>query len=98
MVRGNNICLEHFDSVCGGHLCKLAQQDGAESPSLKIVGDGKSDLGPLLVNCSIKSMAYYALFVATTGHESKSLVQVCLSMSFCRETGSVLQTIKSQPA
>ncbi len=48
MIRSNDFRLKNFDSVCGRHLRELAQQDAAESASLKIVCDREGDLSARL--------------------------------------------------
>src|ERR1041384_8163302 len=98
MVCRNHICLKNFDSVCGSHLCKLTEQYRAESAFLKVVCDGKGNFSLLLVDGSIESVAHHALLITTTRHQSKGVVQVCLSMGLEGQTGTILHTVKPQPA
>jgi hypothetical protein len=98
MIRRDHIGFKDLDSICRSDIRKLAKQDGAESASLKVVGNGKGNLGALVVNANIEGMAHDALLVTTACNQSKSLVQVRLSMSFGSEPSAILQTVKSQPA
>jgi hypothetical protein len=98
VIRGDYFSLKDLDSVCGGYLRELAQQNAAEPASLEIVRDRKGDFGALFRNNSIEGMTHNTLPIATAGDESKRMVQVRFSMSFGGDGGTVLIAVKPQPA
>src|SRR6202008_841456 len=90
MIRRHHIGFKDLDSICPSDIRKLAQQNGAESASLKVVGNGKGNLSALLVNDNIERMTHDALSVTTARNQSESLVQVRLSMSFGSDSSAIL--------
>src|SRR5215203_439276 len=98
VIRSYNFGLKDFYSVCRRHLGQLAEQDAAETTSLKIVCDRKGDFGALISVTGVECVTNDALFVTTTSDEFKGLVQVRFTMSFGSDAGAILKTVKSQPA
>jgi len=97
VIRSDDFSLEDFDPVCSSYLRKLAQQNAAESPSLKIVCDRKGDLSPIVCDSRIEGVTNNTLPVTAARNQSKRLVQVCFSMSFRGDGSTVLITVKPQP-
>src|SRR5215211_1650780 len=98
VIRRDDVSLKDLDPVCGGHLRELAQQDAAESSSLKIVRDRKGDFGAVFRNSSIEGVTNNTFPVTTARDESKRMIQVGFSMSLGGNSGTVLNTVKTQPA
>ena len=52
MIRRDDIGFEDLDPICRSDVRKLAQQDGAEPASLKVVRYSESNLGALFVDAT----------------------------------------------
>jgi hypothetical protein len=65
VIHGHDVSLKNSDPVCCGDLRQLAEQNGAESASLKVVSNGKGDFGPLLGDYYIECVTHYTVLVAT---------------------------------
>src|SRR6185503_3153947 len=90
MVRGHDFRFEDLNPVCRRDLCELAQQNAAQSTTLKLVRDREGDFRTFVRDNSVESVTNNPLVFATTRDESKRVVQVRLSMSFRRKSRSVL--------
>ena len=65
VIRSHDLSFKNSDPICRGYVRQLAEQDGAESASLKVIRDGKGHLGPLLIDGSIECVANHTVLVAT---------------------------------
>jgi hypothetical protein len=70
----------------------LAQQDGPESASLKIVCDREGNLRPLIRDGHLECVAHHTLLVATACNQSKGLVKIRFSVSFGSQRGAILKS------
>jgi len=98
VIRGDDFSFKDLDPVSGGDLRELAQQDAAEPASLEIVRYRKGDFGAPFRNSGIEGVTNYTLSVTTAGDEPKRMIQVRFSMSFGGDGGTLLITVKPQPA
>lgn len=97
MICRDDFSFKDLDTVRRGDLCKLAQQNRTETASLKIVRDGKCNLGPFPVNNNIECVAHDAFVVTTACDQSERFFEIRLAMSFRRQRSTILLTVESQP-
>ena len=62
VISRGHFGFKHLNAVSGRDFRQLAQQDGSQSSSLKIIGNSESHFRPMLINPGIEGMAHYTLF------------------------------------
>ena len=64
VIRSDHLSFECLNAVRGGDFGQLAQQQGPQSTSLEVIGDGEGHLGALFINARIKRVPDHLFFGA----------------------------------
>jgi hypothetical protein len=97
MICGDDFRLEDLDSAGGRDFRQLAQQNCSQPAALEIVCNREGDFRSLLVNDYVERVTYDAFIVTAACYQPEGVVQVRLAMSFRRQSGAILRTVKAQP-
>src|SRR4030095_16127047 len=76
VIRRNYLSFECLNSIRGGDFGQLPQQQGPQSTSLEVIGDGEGHLGALFINAGIESMPDHLFFGAAQGYQTKGASEV----------------------